>query len=139
MEINEKREIMLKHYQNPHNKSIPSSDKYKITNTRNVSCIDDLDLYILLDSDIITDIQFMGEACAICTSSASIMTNLLIGKTKEEALKIASEFDLMINNQEYAKDLLEEANCFDEIYKQPARVTCATLPWNGIKKVLEEI
>jgi len=135
---NTKREIMLSHYQNPKNMEIPKSKKYLTFNTRNESCIDNLDLYLQLNEDVITDIKFTGDACAIATSSASIMSELLVGKNVDEALNVVMNFELMTKNKDYNTDLMKDANAFDEIHKQPNRVLCACLAWNGIKKALEK-
>ena len=79
-----------------------------------------------------------GEACAISTSATSIMTKLLKGKTIEEVKKMIKEYYKMIDGEEHNEDLLEEAICYDEIYKQENRKGCATIPWKGIEKALKE-
>ena len=66
------------------------------------------------------------------------MSELLKGKTKKEALKIIENYENMIDEKEYDKNILNEANCYDEIYKQPNRKKCALLPYYGIKKIIEE-
>ena len=65
------------------------------------------------------------------------MIKTLIGKTKEENIEIAKNYENMINEKEYDSDLLKEANAYDTIYKQNSRKTCALLPYTGIKKLLE--
>ena len=132
-----KRSIILDNYQNPNNKRVSGTDYIKI-NTRNVSCIDNLDIYLKIENDIIKDVSFEGEACAIAVSSASISIQKLIGKTKEEALKIIDNYEKMINEEEYDKDLLEELLAYEDIYKQPARKKCATLAILGIKDLIEK-
>ena len=132
-----KREIILEHYQNPLHRHI-SDDSYEKVNTNNESCIDNIDLYIDIDGDIIKDISFEGEACAISISSTSIMIQNLIGKNIKEALEYIDNFEKMTNGENYNEDLLKEANVYNEIYKQNSRKTCATLPYRGIKKVLLE-
>ena len=96
----------------------------------------------LLDGDAgnlcIYNTLMSGEACAISTSSVSIMIKNLIGKRVEEALKFIENFESMINEEEYDQDLLKEANAYNEIYKQSNRKNCAYLPYKGIKKVLTE-
>ena len=79
-----------------------------------------------------------GEACAISTSSASIMTELLKDKTIKEAEEIINNYENMIEERPYDKDVLGEANCYDEIYKQPNRKKCALLPYEGVKKILND-
>ena len=128
-----KRSIILDNYQNPSNrKRQDNNSDYIKLNSRNVSCIDNIDLYIKLNNNIIEDITFEGEACVISISSTSIMTNLLIGKSIDEALEIIKNFDNMIEEKEYNKDLLEEAIVYDDVSKQPSRKKCATLSWHGL-------
>ncbi len=134
-----KREIIMENYLHPYNKEIPKNkDDYEYINSNNESCIDNLDIYLKIEDNIIKDIKFGGEACAISTSTTSIMIKLLLNKSIEEALNIISNYDNMINEKEYDSKLLEEANCYDDIYKQQNRKHCALLPWNGIKKLLEQ-
>ena len=132
-----KRSIILDNYQNPNNKRVSGTDYIKI-NTRNVSCIDNLDIYLKIEDNIIKDISFEGEACVISISSTNILTNLLIGKTKEEGIYLINNYLKMINEEEYDKEVLKELLVFDDTSKQPSRIKCATLSANGIKKFLEE-
>ena len=133
-----KRSIMIEHYQNPLNKGLDDTLGYKKVNMNSKTCIDNLDFALKIEDGIIKDIKFDGEACAISTSSASIMTELLKGKKIEEAEEIIKNYENMIEERPYNKDLLEEANCYDEIYKQPNRKKCALLPWWGIEKIIEK-
>ena len=132
-----KRSIILDNYQNPNNKRVSGTDYIKI-NTRNVSCIDNLDIYLKIEDNIIKDISFEGEACVISISSTNILTNLLIGKTKEEGIYLIDNYLKMINEEEYDNEVLKELLVFDDTSKQPSRIKCATLSANGIKKFLEE-
>lgn len=136
MDNNLKRSIMLEHYQHPKNKGLISDDKYILTNMNSESCIDEINIMVKLEDGIIKDIRFDGEACAICTSSTSIMIDTLIGKTIEEVKKIYKNFENMIEEKEYNEEVLEQAIVYDEIYKQPNRKKCALLPWWGIKKII---
>lgn len=136
MDQNLKKSIMLEHYNNPINKGLVSDDNYLKINMNSESCIDDLDFMIKIENDIIVDARFDGEACVISTSASSIMNNLIIGKTVDEVLNIIKNYEAMINEEEYDKEILEEANCYDEIYKQANRKKCALLPYEGIKKLL---
>ena len=81
-----KREIILDNYSNPFNKVAEEVPGYIKENSRNESCIYNIDLYIDIKDNIIKDIKFSGEACAISTASTSIMIKNLIGKSIEEAL-----------------------------------------------------
>ena len=132
-----KRSIILDNYQNPNNKHTSDNSYVKI-NTRNVSCIDNLDIYLKIKNNIIEDISFEGEACVISISSTNILINLLIGKTKEEGIYLIDNYLKMINEEEYDKDILKELEVFDDTSKQPSRIKCATLSANGIKNYLEK-
>ena len=132
-----KRSIILDNYQAPNNKHT-SDDSYVKINTRNVSCIDNLDIYLKIQDNIIKDISFEGEACVISISSTNILTNLLIGKTKEEGIYLIDNYLKMINEEEYDKEVLKELLVFDDTSNQPSRIKCATLSANGIKDYLEK-
>lgn len=138
MDENVRREILLDHYQNPKNKENVEDERYIKVNSNNESCIDNLDIYVLIENGIINDIKFQGEACAISTSSTSIMITNLLGKTIEEAKEYIANFDAMVNEQEYKEEVLNEGIVYNEIYKQGNRKYCALLPYIGIKKILKD-
>lgn len=139
MDNNLKRSIILEHYQNPKNKGLIEDQKqeYIKINMNNESCIDEINLMVKLEDDKIKDIRFDGEACAICTSATSIMIDTLLGKTIEEATNIINNYYNMIDEKEYDNLVLEQANVYDDIYKQPSRKKCALLSWWGIDKILK--
>jgi len=139
MEQNLKREIILTHYQNPKNKGLIDDETYIKVNTNNDSCIDEIDLMVKVENEKIIDARFDGEACAICTSSTSIMIDTIMNKTLEEAEEILINFSNMIDEKEYDEDILEEAIVYEDIYKQPNRKKCALLPWWGLEKVVSEV
>lgn len=132
-----KRSIILDNYQDP-NKKQTSDNSYIKINTRNVSCIDNLDIYLKINNNVIEDVSFEGEACVISISSTNILANLLIGKNINEALYLIDNYLKMINEEEYDKDVLKELSVFDDTSKQPSRIKCATLSANGIKDYLEK-
>ena len=138
MDQNMKRSIILEHYQNPKNKGLIEDKTYIKINMNNDSCIDEVNLMVKLEDNKIKDIRFDGEACAICTSSTSIMIDTLLGKTIEEAEQIINNFYNMIDEKEYKEELLEQANAYNDIYKQPNRKKCALLGWWGIEKSLKQ-
>lgn len=131
-----KREVMLEHYQKPINRGLIDNTDYVKVNTRNASCVDNIDVMLKIEDGKIKDIRFDGEACAICTSATSIMIKTLIGKTVEQVKQIISNYEKMLNEEPYNKDVIEELVVYDEIYKQPSRKRCALLPFDAIKKAL---
>ncbi len=136
MDNNLKRTIILEHYQNPKNKGLIDDDSYTSVNMNNESCIDEIDLMVKIIDDKIVDIRFDGEACAICTSATSVMIETLLGKSVKEAKEILKNYEYMIDEKEYNSDILEAANIYSDIAKQPNRKKCALLAWWGIKKVI---
>ena len=139
MDENIKRTIILNHYQNPINRGLIEDNGYIKVNTNNESCIDEIDLTFKVENYILTDIRFDGEACAICTSSTSIMIETLLGKNIKEADNIINNYYNMIDEKEYDEKVLEEAIVYNDIYKQPNRKKCALLPWWGMEKGLKKI
>ncbi len=137
MDSNLRREIILEHYENPVNRGLVDDDSYILKNTNNDSCIDNIDIMLKVDDGIIKDIRFDGEACAISTSATSVMINTLLGKSVDEAKKILQNYQNMIDEKDYDKELLGELNVYDEIGRQPNRKMCALLPSNAIKSILE--
>ena len=137
MDTELKRQIMLENYSNPFHKETKGEDYIK-TNANNISCIDDINLYLKIENNIIKDAYFDGEACAISTSSTSIMLKNIINKSINDVKKYINNFENMIYEKEYNKEILKEALVYDEIYKQENRKTCATLPYEALKKALDK-
>ena len=133
-----KREIILQNYQEPNNRGLISDNSYLSISTNSKSCIDQIDLQMKVEGNVIKDIKFDGEACAICTSSTSIMTKTLKNKTTDDALNIINNFENMIDEKEYKGELLGEAIVYDDISKQPNRKNCALLTWKGAKELIIE-
>lgn len=138
MDENLKRSIILENYQNPKNRGLIDDDSYIKINMNNESCIDEINLMVKFDGDKIEDIRFDGEACAICTSSSSIMIETMIGKTIEEAKEIYQNFYNMIEEKDFDEDIIETAIVYCDIAKQPNRKKCALLPWWGIEKAINK-
>ena len=138
MDQNMKRSIILEHYQKSKNKGLIDDDTYIKVNMNNDSCIDEVNLMVKIENGKIKDVRFDGEACAICTSSTSVMIDTLIGKSIEEAEEIINNFYNMIEEKEYKEELLEQANAYNDISKQPNRKKCALLGWWGIEKALKK-
>ena len=139
MDDNLRREVILENYKEPFNKGLVDDDSYKKINSRSDSCIDNLDFMMKINNNIIEDIRFDGEACAISTSAASILIRKLVGKTVEEGKEILTNYINMIAEEDYDEDILGELNVYDNIGKQPNRVNCALLPSRAIKKLLGEL
>ena len=126
----------MDHYNNPRNRRNVLDKTYLKVNTRNTNCIDNLDIYMKIEDNIIKDIAFTGEACAISISSASIMTTNLKDKSVSAALNYINNMDNMLNDKDYDPDVLKEAVVYVD-NKNTSRKTCCWLPYQGAKDILE--
>lgn len=106
----------------------------------NPSCGDEIQLKLKMDGDIITDGAFVGDGCAISQASTDIMLGMIIGQSKETALKYADIFMRMIRGEatEEEIDSLEEASALRDISHMPARVKCAMLGWRTLSEALKD-
>ena len=138
MDSNLKREIIVDNYQNPVNRKKIDDKSFIVASTVSDSCIDNITLYVKFNGDIIEDIYFDGEACAITTSATSIMIKMFIGKSIDYANAIMENYYNMIDEKEYDKDLLGELNAYEEIYMQPNRKKCAIFPFETFKKTINK-
>jgi len=131
------RQIIMDHYQYPHNKKRIVSKLYTEVHMDSPNCIDDIFVYLKLNKNIIEDIAFDGVACTISTASTSIMTDLVKGKSVKDALKIVENYENMIFEKPYDEKILEEAIVFQNTHKQANRIKCATIGWNGLKEAIK--
>ena len=132
------REIIMDHYEYPRSKKLKNDNKYTKVNLDSESCIDNIDLEVLVEDNKIKDICFDGVACTISTASTSIMSELLKDKTVEEANEIIENYLNMLYGREYDEEMLGEAVAFINTSKQANRIKCATLSWNGIKEIINK-
>ena len=130
------REIIMDHYEYPRNKKLKNDSTYIKVNLDSESCIDNIDLEVLVENGKIKDICFDGVACTISTASTSIMSELLKDKSIEEANVIIENYLNMLYGKEYDEELIGEAAAFVNTSKQANRIKCATLSWNGIKDII---
>ncbi len=132
------REIIMDHYEYPHNHQLKNLEGYLKVHMNSASCIDDIHLEALIEDGVIREVNFDGVACTISTSSTSIMTDLVTGKTIPEAKKIIENYMAMIDGREYDEELLQEAIALQGVSKQANRIKCATIGWRGLEKIIEE-
>ena len=104
----------------------------------NPSCGDDIFLKLKTEGDVIADGAFVGDGCAISQASADIMLGMVIGRKKEDALRLCEMFMRMIQGQATPAEVeeLEEASALQDIAHMPARVKCAVLGWRTLKEAL---
>jgi len=132
------RSIIMDHYSNPINKHQPPKEGYQKMHMHSDSCIDDLDIFMLVENGIVTDTCFDGVGCAISTASTDIMCDLLRGKTTSDARYIIEQYNHMIHEEEFDDSVLEESLAFINTSKQAARIRCATIGWNAANEILKD-
>lgn len=133
-------ELIMEHSMNSYNKrKLENADFCKLGH--NPNCGDEITLEVKLNGDIIEDMAFSGHGCAISVSSASIMIDVLRGKTVKEAKEIIKTFIEMIKREitdENELEKLEDAIAFRNISNMPARVKCVLLAWHTIEDILNQ-
>ena len=129
------QDLILDHSKRPRN-CHAMEDATRNAEGYNPLCGDKLKLYVKMDGDIVKDVSFVGSGCAISTASASLMTESLKGKTRDQALKLLEKFhDLLTTDTPVTKDL-GKLVVFCGVRDYPARVKCATLAWHTLKSAL---
>jgi SUF system NifU family Fe-S assembly protein len=133
------REIIMEHYKNPRNKGLLDDPKYKSIRIKNPSCGDDITMQTLVEDGVIKDCRQVASGCSISVASASVLSEIMIGKTVDEAIELANNFLNMVSNKEYNQALdLEEAEVFNGVKQFPARIKCASIAWVAFKDTLSK-
>lgn len=132
------QEVILDHNKRPRNFRVPAAPTAHLEGF-NPLCGDRLTLYLTLDGDKVVDAAFQGQGCAISTSSASLMTEAVKGKSKAEADRILADFLRLVTRDGPApgKDQVGKLLVFSGVGEFPARVKCATLCWHTLKAILD--
>jgi nitrogen fixation NifU-like protein len=125
------QEIILDHYKNPHHRGLREPFDAEVRHL-NPTCGDEITLRVQLDGDTVVDVSYDSEGCSISQASASVMTDLVIGKDLATATSTADEFLALMQSKgqlEPDEEVLEDAIAFQGVSKYPARVKCALLAW----------
>jgi nitrogen fixation protein NifU and related proteins len=138
-ELNELyQETILEHNKNPRNfREIEGADKEAVGN--NPLCGDALRVFVKMDGDTVSDVAFKGSGCAISKASASMMTQVVKGKSKEETEMMFDEFHKMVTGGldiETEENHLGKLKIFAGVLEFPARVKCASLSWHTLHAAL---
>ena len=134
------QEIILDHYKAKHHAGLRDPYEAEVTHV-NPSCGDEILLRVHLDGDRVADVSYDAAGCSISQASTSVMSDLVIGKTVDEGLALASAFSEMMHSRGEAEpdeDVLEDAVAFIGVAKFPARVKCALLGWSAFKDAVAQ-
>lgn len=133
------QEVILDHNKKPRNFRV-MEDFSHFAKGHNPLCGDKLDIYLKInDDDVVEDVSFVGDGCAISKASASIMTGIVKGKTVDEVHRIFKGFHDMATGKSEPDDdpELKRLRVFAGVRDLPARVKCATLSWHAVEAALE--
>ncbi|GGG26258.1 Fe-S cluster assembly sulfur transfer protein SufU [Paenibacillus abyssi] len=130
------RRVIMDHYKNPRNRGTLEDEAVTI-NLNNPTCGDRISLQMELEDGIVKQAKFTGEGCSISMSSASMMTDAVKGKTLDKALEMAEKFSGLMKGEPVEFDEYEDLEALSGVNKFPARIKCATLAWNALRKGIE--
>ena len=132
------QELILDHYRRPRNKGTLEKADASV-DVKNPLCGDEIGLQVAFDGDCVCDLKFSGRGCSISQASASMMTQLVKGKSTEEIDAIRKQFrDLMLGNPSGDESQLGSLRALSGVSRFPARVKCALLAWNALESALAE-
>lgn len=133
------RQVIMDHYKNPRNKGELADDNALKINMNNPTCGDRIQLNLSVEDGKVSDATFTGEGCSISLASASMMTEIVKGKDIEDAEALADIFSKMMLGEDYDEETydLEDLEALQGVSKFPARIKCATLAWEAMKKGLD--
>ncbi|MDN4162134.1 Fe-S cluster assembly sulfur transfer protein SufU [Nocardioides abyssi] len=129
------QEIILDHYKNPHHAGLRDPYEAEVHHV-NPTCGDEVTLRVHLDGGTVADVSYDAVGCSISQASASVLTDLVIGKPVDEAMSVHQEFLALMQGKgtvEPDEDVLEDGIAFAGVAKFPARVKCALLSWMAWK------
>jgi len=118
---------------NKYKKEIPASQKAE---GKNLSCGDEITIFLKVDNGKIVEASYLGHGCIISQASAAMMCEIIEGKTVEEAEKILNEVIKMSQGKEYDNDLIDGLEVFSDISKFPMRIKCFTLSWHTLEEAI---
>ena len=130
------QEVILEHSKAPRNYRQPATAN-RSAEGYNPLCGDHFTVFLDVEGDAIKDIGFQGSGCAISRASASMMTQLVKGKTRAEAEKLFEQFHSMVTGGAGDGSELGKLEVFSGVCKFPARVKCATLAWHTLQSALD--
>jgi len=131
------RRVIMDHYKTPRNQGEIDSNAVTI-DLNNPTCGDRISLQMEIEDGVVKQAKFRGEGCSISMASASMMTEAVKGKKLDEALAMADKFSEMMKGASVTFDEYEDIEALTGVSKFPARIKCATLAWNALRKGVAE-
>lgn len=129
------RRVIMDHYQRPRNRGQLAGEAVSIQ-LNNPTCGDRISLQMHIKDGVVEDVKFEGEGCSISMASASMMTDAIKGNKLEDALEMANNFSRLMQGED-VEFKYEDIEALSGVNKFPARIKCATLAWNALRKGVE--
>jgi nitrogen fixation NifU-like protein len=129
------QEVILDHYKHPLHKNLLPEYTAQVHHV-NPSCGDEITLNVLIAGGIVESVSWDGVGCSISQASTSIASDLMVGKSLEDALATVEEFSKLMGskgNEKGNEDILEDGVALAGVSKFPARIKCALLGWMAFK------
>lgn len=133
------KEVILDHYRTPRHRGVIQEPSFK-EGGHNPSCGDTLEIFVKVDEDeTIDDVSFEGHGCSISMASSSMMTELVLNKSLDEALELVKVFEGMMQGEADFPDTDEylDVVSLKGVADFPVRLKCATLSWDTLKRGIE--
>jgi nitrogen fixation protein NifU and related proteins len=141
------REIILDHYRTPRNRGELPTPPAVVAQGHNPLCGDEITVYLQVDDDRVSDVKVAGQGCSISQSSASMMSQAIMGKPVPEVRALVRKFKSMMSIEDASGDeaVIDDADvqlgdleALQGVVKFPVRIKCATLAWNTLLESLHE-
>jgi len=129
------QQVILDHSKSPRNFRVMENAN-RTAQGHNPLCGDNVTMFLHMEGDRVGDVSFQGSGCAISKASASILTECLKGKTKDEVKKLFEQVREMVTTGQPGEGDLGKLAVFAGVHKFPARVKCAILPWHAAMSAL---
>ncbi len=129
------QEIILDHYKNPHHAGLRTPYEAEVHHV-NPTCGDEITLRVHVDDGVVADVSYEAQGCSISQASASVMSDLVIGKPIDAAMALHEEFLTLMQGRgqvDVDDERLEDAIAFAGVAKFPARIKCALMSWMAWK------
>jgi nitrogen fixation NifU-like protein len=131
------RRVIMDHYKNPRNRGLFHDDAVNV-DLNNPTCGDRITLQMKVKDGVVEAARFVGEGCSISMASASMMTDAIKGKTLDEAIQLADRFSALMQGED-AEFEYEDIEALSGVSKFPARIKCAMLAWNALRKGIVQV
>jgi len=134
------RQVIMDHYKNPRNKGLINDAGYHNVHLKNPTCGDDVTISVKAVDGVVEDVRHEGVGCAICCSSASVMSEIVTEKSFDTATAVASNFYEIVKGEEFDEEIdMGDAVVYAGVSNFPARIKCATIAWKAFEAAIDEL